>query len=146
MGVAVILTRFSVWFRILAPPPSTPTWAHNLPSVVGMEEVVCLKIEKEVQAGHVIGPFTQLPIKNLQISPLGVVPKKTAGEYRLIHHLSYPAGSSVNDRIPEEFCSVKYATLDQAIHTVRSCGMGALMAKTDVQSTFRLLQNHLDFC
>ena len=33
----------------------------------------------------------------LQCSPLGLVPKKQPGEYRLIHHLSYPNGASIND-------------------------------------------------
>lgn len=30
------------------PPPTATTWAHNLPSVVGMEDVVQSKIDKEV--------------------------------------------------------------------------------------------------
>lgn len=53
-----------------------------------MEDVVCLKIEKQVKAGHVVGSFTQSPIKNLQISPLGVMPKKAPVEYMLIHYPS----------------------------------------------------------
>lgn len=63
--------------------------AHNLQYVVGMEEMVHKKIEKKVKAGHVAGPFPKSPISNLQISSLGVVPKKKPGEYRLIHHLSF---------------------------------------------------------
>lgn len=99
-----------------------------MPSIVGMEDMVWLKIEKEVKAGRVLGPFKQSLLKNLHISPLGVVPKRVSGEYRLIHHLSYPMGSSVNDRILAEFCSVKYISLDQVIRMVCGCGTGALSA------------------
>lgn len=83
-----MLQGFQFGFRIPLPPPPTPTWAHNLPSVVGMEDVVHFKIRKELEAGHVAGPFTRSPIRHLQISPLGVVLKKALGEYRPIHHPS----------------------------------------------------------
>ncbi|KAK3753065.1 hypothetical protein QZH41_005503 [Actinostola sp. cb2023] len=43
------------------------------------------------------------------------VPKKTPSEFRLIHHLSYPEGSSVNDSIPYETSSVHYARISDAI-------------------------------
>jgi hypothetical protein len=38
----------------------------------------------------------------LQISPLGLVPKQKPGEHRVIHHLSYPDGLSINDGIAKE--------------------------------------------
>jgi hypothetical protein len=57
------------------------------------------KIEKEIKAGRVAGPFNYLPLINLKVSPIGIVPKKTIGDFRLIHHLSYPESSSVNDFI-----------------------------------------------
>ncbi|CAH3107528.1 unnamed protein product, partial [Porites lobata] len=51
---------------------------------------------------------------------LGVVPKKTPGEFRIIHHLSYPDGSSVNDFIPDQFSSVQYASIGDAITLIKS--------------------------
>jgi hypothetical protein len=36
---------------------------------------------------------------------------KEAGQYRLIHHLSYPQNFSINDFIPEESKRVSYATV-----------------------------------
>lgn len=122
-----------------------PTRARNLRSVFGMEEVVRAKIAKEAQAGRVLGPFSSLPLPNLQISPLGVVPKKAPGEFRLIHLLSYLSGGSVNDSIPQDLCSVRYASpayLYNAIRILRDCGLGALMAKTDIKSAFRFLLVH----
>lgn len=147
-GSAQLLFKgLSEGFRIPAPSPPAPTWDKNLPSVVGMEEVICKKTAKEMMAGRVPCPFTSAPMPNLHISPLGVVPKKMPGEFRLIHHLSYPEEASVNDWIPAHLCSVKYASLDHAVGVARRRGTDALMAKADIESTFRLLPMYPDdFC
>lgn len=71
-----------------------------------LPEVVAKKLDKECKAGRVAGPVPRPPLPNLLVSPLGVVPKKAEGEFRLIHHLSYPKGASVNDAIAPELCSV----------------------------------------
>ena len=55
------------------------------------------KITKEVLAGRGWGHFQTPPFTNIQILPLGLVPKKCPGEFRIIHHLSYPEGSFIND-------------------------------------------------
>jgi hypothetical protein len=51
----------------------------------------------------------------LQISPLGLVPKKKVGEYWVIHHLSYPDHLSINDGIPQDKCTVQYQTIDEKV-------------------------------
>ena len=51
---------------------------------------VSTKLDHELALGRVAGPFARPTPPNLIISPLGVVPKKTPGEYRLIHDLSFP--------------------------------------------------------
>ncbi|KAM4652048.1 uncharacterized protein O3C94_014383, partial [Discoglossus pictus] len=88
------------------------------------------------------GPFDMVPFNNLRISPLGLVPKKEPGTFRLIHHLSYPKGHSVNDGIDQELSSVSYASVKQAVRLVRLAGRGALLAKVDIKSAFRLLPIH----
>ncbi|KAJ1206227.1 hypothetical protein NDU88_001636 [Pleurodeles waltl] len=105
--------------------------------------VVQEKLQKELQLGRVAGPFAQPPLPNFIVSPLGIVPKKEHGKYRMIHHFSYPKGSSVNDYLEEGTCSVCYASFDEAIDLVRTAGKGALMAKADIESAFRLLPVHL---
>ena len=67
------------------------------------------------------------------------MPKKSPGEFRLIHHLSYTAGSSVNESIPKELASVRYATIDDAIRLIKSLGKGCFLAKTDIKSAFRII-------
>ena len=88
----------------------------NLKSTHQHPEVFKQKVQKEVELGRYIGPFKSPPIPNLQCSPLGLVPKKgNPGKLRLIMHLSYPRGDSVNDFIPKEFSSVHYKSFDVAI-------------------------------
>ncbi|XP_073419122.1 uncharacterized protein [Dendrobates tinctorius] len=120
----------------------TPTSAKNLQSAREFPEILQQKIIKEVELGRMAGPFQSLPFKNFRISPLGIVPKKEPGKYRLIHHLSYPKGDSVNDAIPPEDSSVTYASFDRAVELVRAAGHVALLAKTDIESAFRLLPVH----
>ncbi|KAM9324594.1 uncharacterized protein PAF06_000661 [Gastrophryne carolinensis] len=90
------------------------------------------------------GPFSDPPLEDLVVSPLGVVPKKEPGKFRLIHHLSFPRGGSVNDGIDKELSSVSYTSFDFALDMVREAGPAALLAKTDIESAFRLLPVHPD--
>ncbi|KAK3099320.1 hypothetical protein FSP39_002568 [Pinctada imbricata] len=75
----------------------------------------------------------------MHCSPLGLVEKKEPGEYRLIHHLSFPEGISINDAIPEEESFVQYSSVNDAIDLIKKCGRGAFCAKTDIKSAFRLI-------
>ncbi|PFX14401.1 hypothetical protein AWC38_SpisGene21445 [Stylophora pistillata] len=51
-------------------------------------------------------------------------------------------GSSVNDHIPEEFSSVRYASISHAISVIKQLGAGCFMAKTDIKSAFRIIPFH----
>ena len=88
-----------------------------------------------------VGPFDVQPLNNFKISPVGLIPK-TDGSWRLITHLSYPPGISVNDGIDNNLCSVTYTTFDKVSQMVFKLGKGALMAKRDIKSAFRLLPIH----
>ena len=59
----------------------------------------------------------------------------------MIHHLSYPKneGISVNDGIPREYATVSYASVDDAIKKIVDTGRGAFLAKTDIESAFRII-------
>ena len=81
----------------------------------------------------------------MKVTPPG--PKAEEGKYRLIQHLSYPEGESINDGIDRSYCTVHYASFDEAVKLVVDVGKGAFMAKADVESAFRLLPVHpRDFC
>ena len=95
--------------------------AKNLISASENLDVVDAKI---CEVGRLAGPFRTRPFFPFQISPLGVVPKKTPGEFRLIHHLSYPRGSFVNDGISPDHTSVSYATIADATGHIKAAGRG----------------------
>lgn len=118
--------------------PRLPTDAKNLPSVRKAPNILQTKIDKELEAGRIAGPFSSPPLPALRVSPLGLVPKKD-GDFRVIHHLSYPALSSVNDFIDESSCSVKYSSIDDAVEMVQKLGKGANLGKSDIKKAFRLL-------
>ena len=111
----------------------------NLPSALANPTVVDKKLAKELSALRLAGPFTAAPFRPFRVSPLGLVPKKTIGEFRLIHHLSFPRGSSVNDGIATENTSVHYATVADAIRLIKLAGPGCFLAKTDVKNAFRII-------
>ncbi len=64
--------------------------ARNEPSA--LQRVV----KAAINAGHSVGPFTAPPWANLQVHPLGLVPKSSGG-WRLTEDASFPLGDSVND-------------------------------------------------
>ena len=111
----------------------------NLKSAMDNPTSVNDKLSKELTAGRIVGPFDTPPFETFRVSPLGIVPKKLPGEFRLIHHLSYPEGLSVNDGIPKELATVRYATIDDAVRLIKAIGRDCFLAKTDIKSAFRII-------
>ena len=98
---AVFLSEgFEFGFKLHYEGPRDSVESKNLKSVLQNEEFAKEKLEQEIALGRMAGPFPYKPISNLRFSPIGLVPKKTGG-VRIINHLSYPAGSSVNDGIDD---------------------------------------------
>ena len=114
-------------------------FAPNLLSAHEHPEAVDSKLLKELAAHRLAGPFVQPPFSPFRISPLGVVPKKVPGEYRLIHHLSYPSGDSINDGISQQNSSVAYSRVDDAVKLIKNIGHGSFLAKTDIKNAFRII-------
>ena len=91
----------------------------NLKSALEQPQVVHPKLRKECEAGRIIiGPFLGAPFPKFVCSPLVIVPKKNPQEFRLMQHLSYPKGTSVNDFIPDTNSSVRYASISDAIGVI----------------------------
>ena len=71
---------------------------------------------------------------------------KEAGAFRLIHDLSFPKGDSVNFSILRECCSVTYEDFDYFVSMLARVGQGCYIAKTDIESAFRMIPiNPLDY-
>ena len=80
-----------------------------------------------------------------QISPFGVIPKPhQPGKWHLILDLSSPEGASVNDSICKGLCSLCYLSVDDIASKILSLGKGALLAKMDIQSAYRMVPVHPD--
>ena len=104
---AILLKGFKSGFAINYDGPRKSRDSKNLKSASQNPDIVMGKINKEISAGRMAGPFLVKPFVNLIVSPVGLVPKKTPGDFRLIHHFSFPEGESVNDYIDRKVCSVK---------------------------------------
>ena len=113
-------------------------WAENSKNVKDNEQLILNKINKEISLGKIEGPFDAPPFKHFQCSPLFLLPKKLGG-FRLIHNLSAPKSHSVNDGIPVDNSSVTYQNLSHALKLVKKFGKGCLLAKTDIESAFRII-------
>lgn len=136
---------FTEGFRIQYQGPPQFRISRNHSSTLQQPEIVMKAINKELCLNRVAGPFDQPPFPHYVSSPLGIIPKKTPGEHRLIHDLSYPPDTSINSFIPKSECSVSYETLDTIIALVHKSGRGSFIAKADIEAAFRIIPiNPLD--
>ena len=101
----------------------------NLKSALQSPDIVSAKLQKEIDAGRIVGPFRTHPFPVFRTLPISLDPKKTPNEFRLIHHLSYPKGLSVNDSIPDDCSSVHYATISDAVNILKNLGRVAIWPK-----------------
>ena len=122
---AYLLEGFKNGFAIgYRGPPECRDSSRNIPirDVVSSETIMWEKLMKEVELGRHAGPFNYIPYSEYIQSPTGLVPK-AGNKTRLIFHLSYDFGpephqKSVNFFTPDEFCSVKYNDLDNAVRSI----------------------------
>ena len=105
-------------------------------------EIISEYLARELSLGRML---TQNDHHNIQISPLGIIPKKNKpGKYRLIVDLSSPQGVSVNDGIAPTFSSVCYPTVDNLASLIVSKGKGAYLVKADIKEAYRNIPIHPD--
>ena len=61
------------------------------------------------------------------------------GKWRLITDLSSPNGTSINDGIDSQLCSLSYASVDDAVKCIAHLGKGTKLAKFDIPSAYRVV-------
>ena len=76
VAVHTLLAGLSQGFKIGYQGPGIPKEYSNLRSAKENPSIIIKNILKEVQLGHTAGPFTSPPFSNLQVYPIGVIPKK----------------------------------------------------------------------
>ena len=88
-----LVEGFSYGFRIpFCGPVDHAYHPRNHPSVLNnsMYMYVQQMIASEYALGRVAGPFICPPFDNFMVSPLGLVPKKEADAFRIIHICRFP--------------------------------------------------------
>ena len=123
--VEVLRNGFSKGFSLCYTGPKVARDSECLPSASARPQVVVRKLAVEIALGRIAGPFRSRPFPNLQCSPIGLVPKREPNSFRLIHHLWFPAGQSINDFISGDLCAVHYASFDKAVELTIKAGRGA---------------------
>jgi hypothetical protein len=159
-----VVTPFKplAWLRLLA-AYNPPAWAHrlvhdlvhgvdigyqgsrqqrlssrNLTTSPAEDAAITADLAAEVSLHHVAGPYTEPPFRHWFCSPLKTVAKKgNATKFRIIHHLSYPHGRSINTFTADWPCPL--AGFDHAVRIVRRLGRGCYMAKVDVKAAYRCI-------
>jgi hypothetical protein len=121
-------------------------YAGPLHQIVSENHASALRIPSEIDqniaselAASRIAKIHTLPSSHIS-SPLGAVPKKANGiqtGWRRIHDLSYPKENSVNDGIPQQFGSLTYQTLDDAIALIAKHRRHTILRKRDLKDAFR---------
>ena len=120
---------------------------RNMPSAVLHPIVINDYIEKERSLGRMLGPFPVSSaseiVHDCHINRLGVIPKgHNTGKWRVITDLSFPPGHSVNEGIDPDLCSLTYTSVDEVAAVAARYPPGALLAKIDIESAYRLVPVH----
>ena len=134
-----LISGFTNGFSLMYDGPPLQYEIPNNKSAKENETLVLEKINKEIHLGRIAGPFIAPPLPDFRVSPLGLIPKKEPGSFRLIHDLSQPQLESVNSYIEDANATVKYETLDCIVDLLCKFGTGALMAKCDILEAFRII-------
>ena len=137
-AASYIKNGFMKGFELSYNGSRTHVVSQNLSSAFEYHDELLEKVHKEIQSGRIIGPFKNLPLSNLHLSPVGLVPKSDGG-WRMITHLSYPESCGVNQFIDPNLCTVQYSSFDSVVDMIAKLGKGTLLGKVDVKSAFRLI-------
>lgn len=99
-------------------------------------DVLSSDIASQVANRHIHGPFASPPFDTFRTLPIRAMTCKHSSKVRCIHHLSWPEGNSVNDRIPDSKASIVYDMVEQAIQDLINLGPGFLIIKLNLKSAF----------
>ena len=115
----------------------------NMQSAGEHPEIIAEYLQAETAGGRILGPYSLNTMPGIHTNRFGVIPKKhQCNKWRLITDLSFPRSNSVNDAINPALCSLTYISVDQVAAIAMQLGKGALLAKADIKSAYRLIPVH----
>lgn len=127
----ILLSGAKIGYRGLAIQHRNP----NHQSARSAPEILTADLHKQLQHDRLTQIDPQAEAQYV-CSPLGLVPKHDDG-WRRIHDLSFPQGQSVNNSIPYDWGSLKYAIYDDTVDTLLAIGPRAQFVKRDLKDAFR---------
>ena len=102
-----------------------------------------LYIAKELSYQSVLGPFHCNPFSSdCIVSPLLCVPNRDSDEPCIVHDLSFPEGSSVNDGMSKDhfldrFFKLRLPGIDRLVEFINERGCGCNVFKKDLRWAYR---------
>ena len=134
--VDAFLTQLTTGFDIGYHGPHSDLQAPNLTSASQYPSAIDHYLHSDCKQDRMAGPFDEPPFSSFRCAGMGVVLKQD-GSWQVITHLSAPKGQSINTFIDHEAVTLKYTKVDNAIHLANQLGRGTLLAKIDLEKTFR---------
>jgi hypothetical protein len=119
--------------------PRTGRFAKNHTSCTSNPSETDRIVRREFATGRIGGGTPYPPLVDFVVSPLGLIPKATAGKFRLIHDLSFPHGAGINHHIDPAVRSAVYEPFERLILDTLAQHDQCFMIKTDVAEAFRLI-------
>ncbi len=114
-----IIERFTHGFRINYEGDDEAVQSKNSKAALEQTAAVDEKLEKELAAGKIWGPFNKSPLPHFKCCTLSVREKSTPATYRLLHNLSAPYDErAVNYNIPHELKELKNSRSPGSDHLV----------------------------
>ena len=145
MFASYIYRGLTEGFRIGFDHHSTvlPSQHTNHPFAMENTLVICDHIMAEVANGRLHGPLPFDSVPLVHTSPMGLVPKgHQTNKWRIIVDLSFPAGGSVIDGIPQDLSSMRYASIDETYNIIQQLGRDTLLAKLHIKDVYLIVPVH----
>ena len=114
----------------------------NHASAIEFPDDIQAYLQEEGHYNAILGPFKDIPIKNMHVSPMMTREKPNAPHRRVIIDLSFPHGHSINAGIPKDQYLgtpfiLKLPTVDTITDQIKVLGRGCKLYKVDISRAFR---------
>ena len=103
---------------------------RNLRSAADHLTIVDNYFHKILLLCKILGPYPPSTCPGIHINRFVAIPRNhQQDKWHFITDLSHPSGSSVNDGIPSQLCTLIYVTMDDVILSILRPGRNIMLAK-----------------